>query len=156
MLRFMAKEELFHPRALGRLIASVGAFPVRRGEGDTEAIRLAISHLQNGEAVLVFPEGTRGDGETLGSVNLGVSVFAKRSGAQVVPVALIGTARKWPRGSKVPKWGRVVVAFGEPFTYAQTAVHDNERENREAFTAEWKRQIVEMSGRHGATLKSAS
>ena len=156
MLRFMAKEELFHPKFFGRLISSVGAFPVRRGEGDTEAIRLAIGCLQEGQAVLVFPEGTRGDGETLGAVNPGVSVFAKRSGAAVVPVALIGTARKWPRGSKMPKWGRIVVEFGTPYTYAQTAIHPNERENREAFTAEWRRQVVEMCARHGVRLKSAS
>lgn len=156
MLRFMAKEELFHPRFFGRLISSVGAFPVRRGEGDTEAIRFAVGRLKEGEAVLIFPEGTRGDGEALGPVNPGVSVFAKRSGAAVVPVALVGTCRKWPRGSKVPKWGRVVVEFGTPFTYAQTAVHAGERENREAFTAEWRRQVAEMCARHGMKLKTAS
>jgi 1-acyl-sn-glycerol-3-phosphate acyltransferase len=155
MLRFMAKEELFHPKIVGKAIASVGAFPVRRGEGDTEAIRFAISCLQEGEAVLVFPEGTRGDGVTLGEVNKGVSVFAKRSGAAVVPVALIGTAQKWPRGSKKPKWGKVIVAFGEPFTYADTATCETEKENREAFSAEWQRQILELCNRHGMPLKAA-
>ena len=85
-----------------------------------------------------------------------MSVFAKRSGAAVVPVALIGTAQKWPRGAKGPKWGRVTVVFGEPYTYEQTAVHATEKENREAFSAEWERQIVEMCAKHGMPLKAGN
>src|SRR5436190_23431548 len=55
-LAFMAKEELFKG-LFGKLIASVGAYPVKRGEGDTESIRRRIELLEQGRAVLVFPEG---------------------------------------------------------------------------------------------------
>jgi 1-acyl-sn-glycerol-3-phosphate acyltransferase len=58
-LAFMAKEELFKG-LFGKIIASVGAYPVKRGESDTESIRKTMALLDEGRAVLVFPEGTRG------------------------------------------------------------------------------------------------
>src|SRR5215472_12847409 len=57
-LRFMAKSELFMP-VLGRVLRAGGAFPVRRGEADREAIRTATELVRDGEIVVMFPEGTR-------------------------------------------------------------------------------------------------
>src|SRR5436190_18063312 len=98
-LAFMAKEELFKG-PFGKLIASVGAFPVRRGEGDTEAIRKTIALLEEGRAVLVFPEGTRGDGKQLGPINRGVAMLAKRTNATVLPIGVVGTHVVAPKGGK--------------------------------------------------------
>ncbi len=57
-LRFMAKSELFW-FPLGKIITSGGAFPVRRGERDEEAIATAVALCRDGHAVVMFPEGTR-------------------------------------------------------------------------------------------------
>jgi len=151
-LRFMAKEELFRNKLFGKFIASLGAFPVKRGEGDTEAIRLAIAALQNGEAVLIFPEGQRGDGEHLQPVNRGVAMLAKRTGAKVVPVGIVGTHIAWPRGSKL-KRHRITVAYGEPFTYDECAKGANERENRELFALELQNRIARLCEENGLSLK---
>src|SRR4051794_32462660 len=56
---FMAKKELFHNRLVGWLLSRLGAFPVRRGESDLESVRTSLELLERGQAVVVFPEGTR-------------------------------------------------------------------------------------------------
>jgi 1-acyl-sn-glycerol-3-phosphate acyltransferase len=152
---FMAKEELFRG-PFGKLISALGAFPVKRGEGDTEAVRLTMSLLERGEAVLVFPEGTRGDGEAFQPVNRGVGMLAKRTGAKVVPVAIVGTEKVLPRGSSKPHRHKIVLAFGEPFTYADTSMGANDRENRELFAAELTRRILALCGEQGMPLKTSS
>jgi 1-acyl-sn-glycerol-3-phosphate acyltransferase len=131
-LRFMAKEELFKG-IFGKIIASVGAYPISRGDGDTEAIRKSIDMLNEGEALLVHPEGTRGDGVHMLPINKGVAMLAKRTGAPVVPVGLIGTNIVMPRGKKKGKRHRITVVFGQPFTYADVATGGNEKEARETF-----------------------
>jgi 1-acyl-sn-glycerol-3-phosphate acyltransferase len=155
-LTFMAKEELFNNKLFGGLIGSLGAFPIRRGEGDTEAIRNAMMLLEKGHAVLVFPEGTRGDGAALLPLNRGVAMLAKRTGAKVLPVGIVGTHKKWPKGRSKPKWGRIHVLFGEPFTYEQMATSDSEKVNRETFTAELERRLLNLCREGGYDLRSAS
>ncbi|HVT10646.1 MAG TPA: lysophospholipid acyltransferase family protein [Fimbriimonadaceae bacterium] len=153
-LAFMAKEELFKG-LFGKIIASLGAFPVRRGDSDTEAIRKALALLEQGRAVLVFPEGTRGDGRTMGPINRGVAMLAKRSGAQVLPVGVIGTHVIAPKGGKGLKRRRVVLAYGKPFTYEQTSTGQSEKENRELFAKELEKRIIALCAEHGLALKTA-
>lgn len=153
-LSFMAKEELFRG-ALGKLITSLDAFPVRRGEGDSEAIKEAMRRLQAGRAVLVFPEGTRGDGETLGAISAGIAMFAKRSQAVVVPCGIVGTERAWGRGQKLRR-SSLRVVFGETFTYAEIATSANEKENREMFATELARRIAEACREGGLPVGVAA
>lgn len=153
-LTFMAKEELFHG-PLGKIIASVGSFPVRRGESDTEAIRNAIATIEAGKALLIFPEGTRGDGETLLPINKGVTMLAKRTNAWVVPVAIVGTHIVMPRGKKGRKH-LTTTAYGKPFRYSDFATSSSERDNRERFTKELERRILELCHANGLPLKTSS
>lgn len=143
----MAKEELFKKKIYGWVIRQIGAFPIKRGEGDTDAIRLAISVLEAGEALLVFPEGSRGDGTRLLPMQRGPAMLAKKTGVPIVPVGIVGSR---------PKRKGVVVAYGKPFTYAEIAVGSNEKENREMFAKHLEAQIVELCNAHGLPVKSAS
>jgi 1-acyl-sn-glycerol-3-phosphate acyltransferase len=153
-INFLAKEELFRG-FFGWLIRSLGAFPIKRGEGDSESIRTSIAVLERGEALLVFPEGTRGDGQTMLPINRGVAMFAKRTKAQVVPVGIVGSERILGRDKGKKKRQKITVAFGEPFRYADVAIHDSERTNREAFAAELQRRILELCRANGMDLKAA-
>ncbi len=154
-ISFMAKKELFDRPLFGSLIRSLGSFPVQRGEADTEAIRLALSLLEGGRALLVFPEGTRGNGEAMLPVNRGVAMLARRSGATVLPVGIVGTHLKMPRGRAFPRFRRVEVEFGEPFTYAEIGIHPTERENREAFAKELERRILGLCQARGYDLRAS-
>lgn len=150
-LHFMAKKELFF-FPLGPLIKSLGAFPVSRGEGDSAAIRITLSELEKGAAILIFPEGTRGDGITLGKIQLGLAMIAKKSGAKILPVGINGTQKMLPKGRTVPKRARLIVSFGEPFTYDEIATSQNERENRQAFVDELTNRLLAACDSAGLQL----
>jgi len=111
-LRYIAKAELFRHAALRRLIESLGAIPVRRGESDRHALETALACLARGEAVMIFPEGTRFRDEEIHEFMPGVGMLALRSGVPVIPVALRGTSAILGRGR--PRAARVRVKAGPP------------------------------------------
>jgi len=154
-LRFMAKEELFK-FPLGPLIRSVGAFPVRRGENDTSAIRLAIEELKKGHTVLMFPEGTRNDGEQMLPIQPGIAMLAKRSGAKIVPVGLGGTHKMWPKGQKLPRRAHLTIVYGPAFCYEDIADGLSEREARQAFADELGNRIAAATTDAGLAIKIAA
>ncbi len=111
-LHFMAKEELFRFPIFGALIRRLNAFPVRRGQVDYGAIRQCLRLLREGEVLLMFPEGTRGDGVALQEAEEGIGLLAARSGCPVVPVYVRGTDHVLPRGRRIPRIRPVTVYFG--------------------------------------------
>jgi 1-acyl-sn-glycerol-3-phosphate acyltransferase len=147
----MAKKELFF-FPLGPLIRSVGSFPVSRGEGDSAAIRRTLDELSQGNSVLMFPEGTRGDTDHLGAIQMGLAMIAKKSGAQIVPVGIFGTHTSLPKSRSIPRRAKFVVAFGEPFTYDQIATENNERANRAKFVGELQKRLINASQEAGLSL----
>jgi 1-acyl-sn-glycerol-3-phosphate acyltransferase len=95
-LRFMAKSELFNP-ILAPILRAGGAFKVRRGEGDLDAMRTAVELVREGEIVVMFPEGTR---QKKGLVkkhtarpHTGAARIALTAQAPLVPAAIAGTDR---------------------------------------------------------------
>jgi len=116
---FMAKEELFRIPLFGGLIRRLNARPVRRDGGDPAALRTALRVLEDGGALLVFPEGTRGPEGELRQGKAGAGMLAVLSGATVVPVYISGSGRAWPRGRRLPRPVRVTVWFGEPMSFAR-------------------------------------
>lgn len=154
-ITFMAKEELFRT-PLGPIIRSLGAFPVKRGIGDMEAIRTAIKLLQEGKAVLMFPEGTRGDGVTLGPLTPGVAMLAKKTGAKVFPIGLVGMEKVWPKSQRLPKRARMTVIFGKSFTYEEVCGEASDKGARQRFNEELVRRLLELNEAGGMPLKTAS
>lgn len=111
-VHFMAKSELFKG-PLARLLPRLGAFPVRRGEADAEALVTARAILAAGGLLVVFPEGTRVDEpDALGSPHHGAGRLALETGAPIVPTAILGTSHLWL--GPVPKPRRIDVAFLAP------------------------------------------
>ena len=126
---FMAKEELFRIPLFGRLIRALNARPVRRDGSDMRALKAALAVLAEGHAVLVFPEGTRGEeGGTLREGKPGVGMLAVLSGAPVVPVFVSGSGAALPRGRALPRPTKVRVSFGPPLTFKSEG--KNERRNQ--------------------------
>ena len=108
-VRYMAKTELFRG-PLGWLFLRLGAFPVRRGEADADAMRTARLILEQGGVVVVFPEGTRvEDPHALGSPHHGAGRLALETSAPMIPAAIAGTHKLWL--GPIPKPRRVQVAF---------------------------------------------
>jgi 1-acyl-sn-glycerol-3-phosphate acyltransferase len=116
-LRFMAKTELVQAR-YGRLLVRLGAFPVRRGEADADALETARTILRQGGLLALFPEGTRiRDPDELGHPRRGAGRLALETGAPLVPAAIVGTERLFL--GPLPKPRRVQVAFAKPIPVAE-------------------------------------
>jgi len=108
-VRFMAKTELLRG-PLGWLFLRLGAFPVRRGEADAEAMETARSILEHGGLLVIFPEGTRvEEADALGSPHHGAGRLALQTGAPIIPAAIAGTQKLWL--GPVPKPRRVQLTF---------------------------------------------
>src|SRR5829696_1195056 len=116
-LYYVAKEELFRNRLTGWLLNNLGAFPVRRGEGDGDMIETAKAILARGDAVLIFAEGTRIRPGALGRPRRGVGRLALETGAPVVPVAVIGTEAV-RKGWRI-RPHKVRIRVGRPLTFPQ-------------------------------------
>jgi len=92
-VHFMAKSELFRFPLLNWLLPMVGAFPVRRGEPDRTALRRGFQLLADGKLLGMFPEGTRSRDGSLRRAEPGAALLAVKSGAVLVPAAIIGDYR---------------------------------------------------------------
>lgn len=107
-ISYMAKAELFDIPILGALIRAVYAFPVQRGKkaSTTAAIKKSVEILRSGQAVGIFPQGTRvAEGE--GDPRAGVALLASLAGVPVVPAGISGSAH-------ARSLHQIKVAFGEP------------------------------------------
>ncbi len=104
-VHFMAKAELFRRPAIARVLRGVGAFPVERGTGDRDAIRFARDLLGRGDAMIMFPEGTRSRDGALRPFFSGAGMLALEPGVTVIPAAIWGSQARL---------ARVQVVFGAP------------------------------------------
>jgi len=112
---YMAKEELFRRWALSSLLSGLSAFPVRRGRIDRATLRAAEDVLARGDALGLFPEGTRSQGGQLKAANVGPVVIAQRCRCQLLPVGIIGTRDLGGRTGLLRR-PRITVNIGRPFS----------------------------------------
>jgi 1-acyl-sn-glycerol-3-phosphate acyltransferase len=134
---YMAKEESFHGR-MGWLVRFLGAFPVKRGEGDRRAIKAADEQLKKGKVFVIFPEGTRTKTHALSKAHAGLGMIALRSGVPVIPVAIYGSERVLK--SFRPE---VVIQYGEPLILKPKGSKIT-RDDIESATDEVMKRIADM------------
>ncbi len=111
-LFFMTKDEMWKNKWLGRLLLSVGAFPVHRESADREALQRAEEVLRRGQALVLFPEGTRRAGPVIEDLMEGAAFLAARTGAPIVPIGIGGSDLAMPKGSTIPKPYTIHVVIG--------------------------------------------
>ena len=139
MLRFMAKSELYW-WPLRLVLDNAGAFPVRRGQADLEAIQTAVGLARAGEIIAMFPEGTR---RRKGLVKRfearprsGAARIALEAGVPLVPAAVAGTDR-------LSRLGPLRVAYGPPIDVDDLGDKDLREAAHEA-TDRLMKQILEL------------
>jgi 1-acyl-sn-glycerol-3-phosphate acyltransferase len=145
-LSFLAKAELFRIPLFGGLIRRLNARPVRREGADAGALRTVLRVLGEGQVLLTFPEGTRGEEGVLRPAKAGAGMLAVLSGAAVVPVYVSGTGRAWPRGRRVPRPAKITVHFG-PALAVPRREGGERREHYEAVSRAMMAAITELKDR---------
>lgn len=116
-VHFLVKKEAF-TGPLDPFLRGIGQLKVDRSSADRAAIGNALAVLRDGGVLGIFPEGTRGEGD-FASLRSGLAYFAVRSGAPIVPVAVLGSGADGTPGRLIPALprlrSRIDVVFGDPF-----------------------------------------
>jgi 1-acyl-sn-glycerol-3-phosphate acyltransferase len=113
-VHFLVKKQAF-VGPLDPFLRSIGQIAIDREHADRTGVTAALGVLERGGVLGIFPEGTRAGGDFT-ELRAGLAYFAVRSGAPVVPVAVLGSARRGRVVRPLPPLGaRVDVVFGEPF-----------------------------------------
>jgi 1-acyl-sn-glycerol-3-phosphate acyltransferase len=113
-LRFMGKSGVFAKPWAARLFSSLGGFPVRRGMPDREALAAGQRALADGEPLVLFPEGRRGEGPVLGPLLNGPAFLALRANVPIVPLGIGGSQRSMPVGSNRVRPVKIYLVVGRP------------------------------------------
>ncbi len=129
-LRYFAKSGLFRGPITTWILVSMGAFPVRRDMVDRSALKAALSVLEAGQPLVVFPEGERKSGPRIHPLLDGAAWLAAKSQVPVVPVAIGGTERAMGIGIRMPRPRSVRFVWGEPLDPPE--VDERGRLSREA------------------------
>lgn len=113
-MRYMGKDSMWKYRFSAWFFTTMGGFPVHRGSADRQAVRACQAVLERGEALVMFPEGTRQEGPVIEHLFDGPAYVACHTGAPIIPVGLGGTARAWPIGARLLRPTKVTIIIGEP------------------------------------------
>ena len=111
-LHYFARDSLFF-WPLGILIRNLNSIPVNRSTLDIKTLKLVLSVLNQGNPLLVFPEGTRSCNDQIQSGKKGIGLLLAKSGVPVVPAKVIGGYKVLGRGMIFPRIGKqIVIKYG--------------------------------------------
>ncbi len=115
-LRYLAWNEIFGWPVVGKLTGLMGAWPLEIKGTDPTAIRRSIQWLNDGGAIVIFPEGGRGlpDGSMV-QFKSGAVRMALEANVPILPVTIRGAHRVWPKNHKLPRLAKVEIIYHAPF-----------------------------------------
>ena len=145
VVHYMAKDELFRNPFFGWILRQFGTFPVKRGSVDRTAVRQAVKELKNGNALGIFPEGTRIKRSGLGRFHSGMASLALMTGTPVIPVAIVGSA------DMPHKKGPLAVLIGMPI---QVKKQKAGSEEVEALNEAVKKEIQKLTDEYEAKIEN--
>ncbi|MFD4267679.1 lysophospholipid acyltransferase family protein [Rhodococcus sp. NPDC058481] len=165
-ITFLAKSEYFTGTGLkGRFqrwfFSAVGQVPIDRTGADAaqDALNAGMRVLGDGKLLGIYPEGTRSPDGRLFKGKTGMARMALQSGVPVIPVAMIGTDKLNPIGSRFPRPTKIVIKVGEPIDFSRFNGMGGNRFVERAVTDEVMYKLMELSGQeyvdiYAATLKA--
>ena len=110
-MRYLAKDSLWKG-VWGRIFTALGGIPVARGSADREALRTCIQVIENGEPLVLFPEGTRQHGPVVQDLFDGAAFVQSRTGVPIIPVGIGGSEAAMPKGAKFIRPHKVRLIVG--------------------------------------------
>lgn len=162
-VRFLITRPIYAMWRLRWFYYMMGSIALAPDVPDRRALKEALGALRRGGVVGIFPEGQRMIDGNLGSAKAGAAMIAARSGAPVVPAAIIGAWEAMPVGALFPSPRPIRVVFGEPLTFPPAEGRRPTREQLDAFAERIMRAIAELmagngspEGARGRSLQSTS
>lgn len=127
--KFVAKASLFRVPIFGPAIRSIGMIPIERENRKAafDSYKVAAEKIQEGNSVVVYPEGTRGTSYPLRSFKKGPFVLAIAAGVPIVPVLLHGTLEVFGKGARSVRPGPIDIHLLEPIPTAGLSYDDREK-----------------------------
>ncbi|MEE2947705.1 MAG: lysophospholipid acyltransferase family protein [Verrucomicrobiota bacterium] len=115
-VHYLARENLFSNRLFGPFLRGLNSVPVDRDGGSAKGLKNILERLLNGDAILIFPEGTRTKDGTIQPARAGIGLAILKSHAPVVPVR-VWAYNTYGRHRSVPRPGMIAVKFGHPMPF---------------------------------------
>ena len=143
-LHYLGEDTYFHIRGIGWLLTKLNGIPIKREKPGWQSLKRVISCLKMGNALLLFPEGTRSTDGTLGTVKDGASFIIHHSNVPTIPVFLKGTGRFMPRGSKLICPGKLSVTFGAPLDFSALKGIDERHELYQRTSQQIRQAILDL------------
>jgi 1-acyl-sn-glycerol-3-phosphate acyltransferase len=116
-LSYLARDTLFDIPGLSWLLRAWNVVPVDREGGGAAGLRKILEALQEGKAIIMFPEGTRSRDGHLQHARSGIGLIVLKSEAPVVPVRVFGTFEAYGRHLRFPRPWRLAVKYGRPLRF---------------------------------------
>jgi 1-acyl-sn-glycerol-3-phosphate acyltransferase len=162
MVTFPAKQEYFTEKGFKGLLkkwffTGVGQFPIDRSSGSAAqaALDTAIRLLREGRLLGIYPEGTRSPDGRLYKGKTGVARIVLEAGTPVVPVAMVGTEKVNPIGSKMWWPRRLEIRFGKPLDFSRYEGLGGDRFVERSITDEIMYALMELSGQEYVDIYAA-
>ena len=116
---YLARKTLFSIPFLGKLLPDFNVIPVDRDGNDMSALKTVIKLIRRGEAVVLFPEGTRSLDGNLQRSRSGIGLIIAKTKAPVLPMRVFGAHEAFPKGSKKIHLTPITVVLGEPLYFSE-------------------------------------
>lgn len=142
--RFLAKKEHFEKPFDRWLHEWLGAFPIDRDKADRESLMNVVKLINNGELVLIYPEGTRSLDGKMQPFKPGVLFTQKLSGCEIIPAGIQGSYDVLPSGKLLPRPAKMSVKFGESIQFANDSLSGMSRSETRDFRLAYLHDRVEQ------------
>ena len=148
-MSYPAKKELFKGKYFGWYMRKVRTIPIGEDVMSYGAMKEVIKKIRGGIPIVIFPEGTRGDGKSFLEPEPGVAYFALKFNLPVVPVYVKGTEKALPRGARFIRLEPVRVFYGKPKRYQMPEGMDKDEAYKE-ISYKIMDEIKKLNNRYGS------
>lgn len=125
---YLARKTLLKWPFFGPLFPAMNVIPVERDGNDMSALREVIKKVKDGNAVLLFPEGTRSVDGNLQSARAGIGLVIAKTGAPVLPMRIFGAYEAFPKNARRFQLSQITVVIGEPIYFSEEEISHTSRE----------------------------
>jgi 1-acyl-sn-glycerol-3-phosphate acyltransferase len=125
---YLARKTLLKWPFFGPLFPAMNVIPVERDGNDMSALREVIKKVKDGNAVLLFPEGTRSVDGNLQPARAGIGLVIAKTGAPVLPMRIFGAYEAFPKNARRFQLSQITVVIGEPIHFTEEEISNTSRE----------------------------